>query len=269
MVSAVAGLVCVLAAPASIGTAAAQAAPKEPIVLIVLENKTYSDIVGSKNAPYIQSLIAAGTLYTNYQAAPGSLPDYLMMTSGVNSTSAAKNSDNIFNQLQGTAGVTWGEYIESMPSACYTKSGSAPYDKSHNPAVWYKDITSHAAACANVLPFSAFDPTHLRTFSYVVPNDNDDMHSGNSRAAEIQAGDSWLAAHVPAMVKGGARVIVTWDEGKKSDEHIATIAIGGGAKAGATDPGAYTHYGLLAGLEDVFGVPRLNAAKTATPFPLT
>jgi hypothetical protein len=266
-VTAVMGLVCVLAAPAGIGTAVAQAAPAEPIVLIVLENKTYNQIVGSKDAPYIQSLIAAGTLYTNYQAAPGSLPDYLRMTGGIATTSAAKKSDNIFNQLQ-TAGISWGQYNESMPSACYTKSGPLPYDKGHNAAVWYNDITSNKAACANMLPYTAFDPTHLRSFSYVVPNDNNDMHTGKSHAAQIQAGDAWLAANVPAMLKGGAEVIVTWDEGTRSNEHIATIAIGGTAKVHATDAGAYTHFGLLAGLENVYGRPLLNAAQTATPVPI-
>jgi hypothetical protein len=262
------GLACVVAAPAGIGTAAAQAAPAEPIVVIVLENKGYSDIVGNtKNAPYIQSLIAAGTLYTNYQAAPGSLPDYLRMTGGIATTSAAKNSDNIFNQLQ-TAGKSWGQYNESMPKACYTNSGPAPYDKNHNAAVWYNDITSKPAACANMLPFTAFDPAHPRAFSYVVPNDANDMHDGSSKTAQIKAGDTWLSTHVPAMLAGGAMVIVTWDEGHRSNEHIATIAIGGTAKAGATDAGAYTHFGLLAGLENVFGVPLLNAATTATPLPI-
>ena len=258
----------VLAAPAAIGTAAAQAAPAEPIVVIVLENKTYQTIVGSSNAPYIQSLIAGGTLYTNYQAAPGSLPDYLRMTGGIATTSAAKNSDNIFHQLQ-TADISWGQYNESMPSACYTKSGPLPYDKNHNAAVWYNDITSNKAACANMLPYTAFDPAHLRAFSYVVPNDNDDMHTGSSKTAQIKAGDAWLKAHVPAMLAGGAEVIVTWDEGTRSNEHIATIAIGGTAKKGAKDGTAYTHFGLLAGLEDVYGVPRLNAAQTATPLPIT
>ncbi|HEY2790070.1 MAG TPA: alkaline phosphatase family protein [Gaiellales bacterium] len=258
---------CALAAPAGIGTAVAQAAPAEPIVVIVLENKTYQTIVGSSSAPYIQSLIAAGTLYTNYQAAPGSLPDYLRMTGGIATTSAAKKSDNIFHQLQ-TAGISWGQYNESMPSACYTKSGPLPYDKSHNAAVWYNDITSNKAACANMLPYTAFDPAHPRSFSYVVPNDNDDMHTGSSKTAQIKAGDAWLKANVPAMLAGGAEVIVTWDEGTRSNEHIATIAIGGTAKKGATDGTAYTHFGLLAGLEDVYGVPLLNAAQTATPVPI-
>ena len=266
-VAVMAALASVLAAPAAIGTAAAQAAPAEPIVVIVLENKTYQTIVGSSNAPYIQSLIAGGTLYTNYQAAPGSLPDYLRMTGGIATTSAAKNSDNIFHQLQ-SAGISWGQYNESMPSACYTKSGPLPYNKNHNAAVWYNDITSNKAACANMLPFTAFDPAHLRSFSYVVPNDNNDMHTGSSKAAQIKAGDAWLKGHVPAMLAGGAEVLVTWDEGTRSNEHIATIAIGGTAKKGAKDAAAYTHFGLLAGLEDVYGVPRLNAAQTATPVPL-
>jgi acid phosphatase len=257
----------VLAAPAAIGTAAAQAAPAGPIVVIVLENKTYQTIVGNSNAPYIQSLIAAGTLYTNYQAAPGSLPDYLRMTGGIATTSQAKNSENIFDQLQ-KAGISWGQYNESMPSACYSKSGPAPYDKNHNAAVWYNDITSNKAACANMLPYTAFDPAHLRAFSYVVPNDANDMHDGSSKTAQIKAGDAWLEDHVPAMVAGGAEVIVTWDEGTRSNEHIATIAIGGGAKAGAKNGTAYTHFGLLAGLEDDFGLPLVNAARTATPLPI-
>jgi phosphatidylinositol-3-phosphatase len=242
------------------------AGPAEPIIIIMMENKHYTDIVGSSNAPYIQSLIAHGTLYTNYEAAPGSLPDYLAMTSGL--TGSTSGSNNIFNQLQGK-GVSWGEYEESMPSTCYTGGDTGSYKKAHNPAVYYNDITSSPSACANVMPYSQFSPSHLRAFSYVVPNLADDMHDGASRTAEIQNGDAWLAANVPAMVSAGAEVIVTWDEGSSSDEHVATIAIGGTAAAGATDNHAYTHPGLLAGLEDVWGLPLLNAAQTATPLPIS
>jgi phosphatidylinositol-3-phosphatase len=241
--------------------------PAAPVVVIMMENKRYGDIVGNSNAPYIQSLIRQGTLYTSYEAGPGSLPDYLANTAGVWTTAAAKSSDNIFHQLQ-VAGVRWGEYEESMPRACFTASGSAPYKKQHNPAVFYSDITSSPAACANVLPYSDFDPAHPRAFSYVVPNLNDDMHDGASQNAEIAAGDAWLAANVPAMLNGGAEVILTWDEGIRSDERVATIAVGGGAGAGVTDGHAYTHPGLLAGLEDAWGLPRLHDAQTADPFPI-
>jgi hypothetical protein len=239
--------------------------PTEPVIIIMMENKQYSDIVGNSAAPYIQSLIAQGTLYTSYEAAPGSLPDYLANTSGL--TGSTSGSDNIFNQLQ-TAGVSWGEYEESMPSTCYTGGDIGSYKKQHNPAIYYNDITSSSSACGNVLPYTAFDPGHPRAFSYVVPNRADDMHDGATRTAQIQAGDKWLAANVPAMLAGGAEVIVTWDEGTTSDEHVATIAIGGTAAAGATDANAYTHPGLLAGLEDAWGFPRLNAAAGANPLPI-
>jgi acid phosphatase len=187
------------------------------------------------------------------------------MTSGL--TGSTSGSNNIFNQLQ-TIGVSWGEYEESLPRVCYTGSDVLPYKKGHNPAVYYNDITSSPAACANVVPYSSFDPGHLRAFSYVVPNMNHDMHDGADRTAQIQAGDAWLAANVPAMLDAGAEVILTWDEGSISDEHIATIAIGAGVAAGATDSHPYTHPGLLAGLEDAWGLPRLNAAQGAAPFPI-
>jgi phosphatidylinositol-3-phosphatase len=251
--------------PAGTGGGGGGGGPGAPVIIIVMENKHYSDIVGSSSAPYIQSLIARGTLYTNYYAGPGSLPDYLAMTSGL--TGSTSGSNNIFNQLQ-SKGVSWGEYEESLPKVCYTGSDVLPYKKGHNPAVYYKDITSSPAACANVVPYSSFDPGHLRAFSYVVPNMNHDMHDGASRTAQIRAGDAWLAANVPAMLSAGAEVILTWDEGSISDEHIATIAVGAGVAVGATDSHAYTHPGLLAGLEDAWGLPRLNAAQGAAPFPV-
>jgi len=239
--------------------------PSEPIIIIVMENKTYSTIVGNSNAPYIQSMISRGTLYTNYQAGPGSLPDYLAMTSGLTGSTSA--SDNIFHQLQ-TTSVSWGEYEESIPSTCYTGADVYPYKKGHNPAVYYKDITSSTTACANVVSYAAFDPTHLRAFSYVVPNMQDDMHDGATKTAQIKAGDTWLSANVPAMLNAGAEVILTWDEGNSTDEHVATIAIGGTAGVGVTDSHPYTHPSLLAGLENAWGLPLLNAAQTANPLPI-
>ena len=112
--------------------------------------------------------------------------------------------------------MSWGEYEESMPGACYTGGDTGKYKKGHNPAVYYSDITSSSSACANVLPYTAFDPAHLRAFSYVAPNLLDDMHDGANLPAEIAAGDAWLSANVPAMLNAGAEVILTWDEASKA-----------------------------------------------------
>ncbi len=239
--------------------------PAEPIITIIMENKPYSEIVGNSNAPYIQSMIAGGTLFTNYQAIPGSLPDYLYQTSGLSGSTSG--SENIFHQLQ-VKGVSWGEYEESMPSTCYTGGDTGSYKKGHNPAIYYNNIKTNPSACANVVPFTAFSTSNLRAFSYVVPNLANDMHDGSGHTVQIKAGDAWLSSHVPAMLNAGAEVILTWDEGNSSDEHVAAIAIGGTAAKGATDSHSYTQPSLLAGLEDAWGLPRINAAQTASPLPI-
>ena len=230
-----------------------------------MENKPYSEIVGNSNAPYIQSMITRGTLFTNYQAIPGSLPDYLFQTSGLSGSTSG--SENIFHQLQ-VKGVSWGEYEESMPSTCYTGGDTGSYKKGHNPAVYYNNIKTSPSACANVVPFTAFSTSNLRAFSYVVPNLANDMHDGAGHTVQIKAGDAWLSSHVPAMLNAGAEVILTWDEGNSSDEHVAAIAIGGTAAKGATDSHSYTQPSLLAALEDAWHLPRINAAQAATPLPI-
>src|SRR6185295_9167062 len=55
------------------------------IYTIVLENHDYNEIVGSSNAPYINSLIAQGGLATKYKdTIHPSLGNYLYMISGDN-----------------------------------------------------------------------------------------------------------------------------------------------------------------------------------------
>jgi hypothetical protein len=62
----------------------AEAAQAGKLVVIVMENERYSDIVGNSAAPYLNQLIGQGKLFTNYAAvASGSNPNYLAMTSGL------------------------------------------------------------------------------------------------------------------------------------------------------------------------------------------
>jgi hypothetical protein len=57
-------------------------APK--VVVIVLENEQYTNIVGSASAPYLNSLITQVKLFTDYHAISStSALDYRAMTSGL------------------------------------------------------------------------------------------------------------------------------------------------------------------------------------------
>jgi len=271
---------------AGLGVTGRAHAASVPVVVIVMENKQFKSIVGSSQAPFINgTMIAHGVLDTNYVAAPGSLPDYLMMTAGVSSTTGS--SPNVFAAL-GTA-TSWQEFEESMPSVCYTKGSygvvtgtSDPlYKKGHNPAVQFTSITL-TSLCNNVVPLSptTFNPAALPAFSYVVPNQCNDMHTmpsngqcptwnggTNTGTSAIQLGDNWLASFVPAIAQS-ATVILTWDEGSSSNEQVVTVAYGAGVGQ-AQDATAYTHASLEAGLYAYFGLGTApGSGATATPLPI-
>ncbi len=248
------------------------------VVLIVMENHEYSDIVGSADAPYVnQSLIPGGKLFTNYDAVSHpSLPNYLAMTSGstggkqgTDSVSAGEiAADNLFGQLS-TAGIDWRAFEEAMPSACFKpySAGSSPnsYELKHDPAMTYADIAD-TSLCRQVVPYSWLDPSHLPPFSFVTPDECNDMHS-----CPAQAGDAWLARNIPPLLRAGAIVIVTFDEGSTDaggGGHVLLVEVGDGVPAGSREDRPFDHYGLLAGLETYFGLPRLGAAGTAAPFPI-
>ena len=261
------------------------------VVVIVLENTQYSKIVGSSNAPYIASLIAQGELFTNYFAVnSGSLPNYLAMTSGLTKKTSPP-SNNIFQAIDATGGsLTWKEFEEAMTGNCGAGSaGSVPgtstplYTTGHDPAFKNK---KNESCTAHDLPMTSatFDPTALPDFTYIVPNQCDDMHTlptggqvcpaffGSATGSNTVAmGDNWLSAVVPQLLaQPDVTLVITWDEGnKKTGEHIATVEVGAGVTPGTTDATLYNHYNLEAGLYAAFGLgPAPNGGAGATPLPI-
>lgn len=238
-----------------------------PVVVIVMENKDYGDVV---NAPYLSDFASRGTLFTNYHAnTHPSLPNYMAMTSGVlscnGSDSCATNSftqNNIFRQL-GKARIGWRAYEESMPSNC-ARSSSGSYLVRHNPPPYYTDL---AKTCPKRdLPYPNPVPSPLKPFTFVTPNACNDMHD-----CSVTTGDNWLAAHVPALLQNNVTVVIVFDEGSTSDGgggHVYAAVVGPNLSAGHTDSTSYSHYNLLAGLEDHFGVPRLAGAVGKVALPL-
>ena len=178
-----------------------------------------------------------------------------------------------------------------MPSACYTgaESGTVPgstdglYVKIHNPAMYFNNITGDPSACAKVVPLTTgtggtFDPNALPAFSYVVPNNCNNMHTQstgtcpayfgtNPNADKITMGDNWLANFVPTIASK-ATVILTWDEGSAtSPQQIVTLEYGLGVSSG-TNNASFNHFNLLGGLETAFGVPLIAGAIGQTPLPI-
>jgi phosphatidylinositol-3-phosphatase len=267
-----------IASSTVVPTRSANTAPRTPVVLIVLENHEYSSVVGSSSAPYLNALIRRGRLFVDYTAVTHpSLPNYLAMTSG--GTRGKVGTDdvvageirarNLFQQLSG-ARVSWNAFEETMPSACFTaySAGTAPrqYALKHDPAMTYRNIATSATRCARVVPLTALDPSRLPAFSFVTPNLCHDMHS-----CGVAAGDRWLHDHVPPLLRHGAVVVITFDEGSSNvggGGRVPTIEVGRGVPSGRKNRRAFDHYSLLAGLERRFGLARLGRARRAHRLPI-
>jgi phosphatidylinositol-3-phosphatase len=237
------------------------------VVWIVMENKTYSQIIGSSNAPYINKLADQCGLATSFYAETHpSLPNYIAMTSGSTQgitddndpSSHPLTAPSIFSQLN----AGWRSLEESMPSNCYL-SNSGQYAVRHNPAAYFTNIRTQCAAQDQPLT----DPPDLSAkFTFITPNLCNDMHS-----CSVASGDSWLATWMPKIFNssqyqsGSMAVVVTWDEDDYSDsQHIATLVISPSTPAGTKAGTTFNHYSLLRTTEELLGITTyLGNASTA------
>jgi phosphatidylinositol-3-phosphatase len=247
LVALVAGALAVVA-----GGAAQDLPSPAHVVVIVLENKDESEI-NARSAPVLTALGLRYARLTNYFAVTRpSLPNYLALVSGSthgitnDCTTCSVHGGSIGGQLTG-AGRSWAAYAEGFPSG-------PRFAKKHVPFLYF------AGGATHVLPLSRFDPHRLPDFAFVVPNLCHDMHD-----CSIGAGDAWLGRFVrPLLAVQNTVVFVVFDEGSRGN-HVAAFALGTAVRPHAAFTGRVGHYGLLRTIEDMFGLPRLGAAKTARP----
>jgi hypothetical protein len=282
------------AAPTKAPTAAPTLGPTAPpssklpnfshVYVIVFENKEYSSIVGSSQAPYINSLIAQYGLSTNFTAERHpSEPNYIALTSGGTQGIADDGVynlgvNNLFDQVQ-ASGRTWHAYMQGYPGNCFTGSSSSAvvdgvgksgsYVRKHDPAISYTSISGSSAQCANITNFASFDPA-TASFEFITPNMINDMHDGT-----VADGDNFLKAFLPKITSNSAFansvVFVTFDEGTSNVSgggHIATIAITPHMAPGYKATAAYTHYSMLHTIEQAWSLPFLGNAASATAMEL-
>ena len=245
------------------------------VVVVIEENKDYSEVIGSGTPdPYINSLAAQGMLFTNSHAITHpSQPNYLDLYSGsdqgvlgdVCDPNAPYQGPDLGGQLL-SAKFTFAGYSENLPSAGSTActDSSGLYARKHAPWAVFADTNG---ASTN-LPYSSFPTTSagystLPTVSIIAPNLQDDMHDGT-----IQQGDSWLQQNLDGYAQwaktNNSLLIVTWDEGETSGTNqIATIFVGQHVQVG-TNNASISHYNVLRTLEDMYGLPPANNAANAT-----
>src|SRR5262252_6264054 len=244
--------------------------PPDHIVIVIEENHSFSEIIGSSSAPYINSLAQQGALFTNsFAIEHPSEPNYLDIFSGSNQGITNDNcpvgpfsTANLGSEVI-AAGKTFIGFSEDLPSVGSTICTSGAYARKHNPWVNFSNVPTSSNQ-----PFTSF-PTNFTTLpviSIVVPNLNDDMHDGT-----IQQADTWLQTHIDPFVQfaktGNSLLIVTWDEDDSSmGNQIPTIFVGPMVKQGQFGE-MINHFNVLRTLEDLYGLP--HAGQSANVSPIT
>jgi Phosphoesterase family len=172
------------------------------VVVIMMENSELDTILSY--APYMDYLWNTyGHASAFYPVCHPSLSDYTAITSGrtyncggsINESAAPDLPD-----LLQSAGLPWGGYFESMPSACDRSWDGTAYDPSHNPFLVSEDIVNNASRCdADVVNSVEFNRSvangTLPAFSMYVPNTQDDCEY-----SDLPVCNAWLQAFLPSMI---------------------------------------------------------------------
>jgi acid phosphatase len=212
--------------------------PSPTVVFIIMENKSLSQVVGSSNFKYFNSLIAGthgNCASTSAYCAIGhpSTPNYLALTGGnaqhyTDSYTPAPYSQASIANLLESKGVTWGVYAENFTSATASIPGSAfgslaswesnpnvdqgnapapqttqlGYAQRHNPFGQYSQVFGNPAWAANVHDYAQYVPGREQ-FQFIIPDLYDDGHTAAKSpliTSSPVATDTWLSNNLPAIL---------------------------------------------------------------------
>ncbi|MFF7976286.1 alkaline phosphatase family protein [Streptomyces sp. NPDC007905] len=248
-----------VAAPAA--QAAALPAP-DHVVVVVFENHSYEQVIGSTSAPYLNNTLKAGggNLTNSFALTHPSQPNYLDLFSGNNQgitndncyTPQFSSAANLGSELI-TASKTWGSYNEGLPSEGSTvcTNSATKYARKHNPWFAFSNVPLNTAHTFAQFPT---DYTTLPRVSFVIPNLCNDMHD-----CSITTGDTWLKNNLSAYAAWAQThnsiLAVTFDEDDSAhSNHVATVFYGAHVAPGSTTSTHYSHYDTLRTLEDLAGL---------------
>lgn len=238
------------------------------IVVVIEENHGYAQIMDKLNIKsYIHALAKRGMLFTqSYGVAHPSQPNYLALFSGVThgiTSNACPNtfdSDNLATRLL-DSGLSFASFAESLPEVGDVICVSGAYQRKHNPVSNWQGTRLPDEVNKRFTDFPQ-DFSKLPTISFVIPDQDNDMHDGSFEAA-----DDWLktriAPYADWAMEHNSLLILTWDEDNyQADNHILTILVGPMVKVGRSAQ-RIDHYSVLRTLLDFYGLPALGVSRDA------
>jgi phosphatidylinositol-3-phosphatase len=211
------------------------------VFVIMMENTSYTSLIGNPNAPWINQAARTYGLATSYFGVTHpSQPNYIAATSG--STNGVTNDNdttidvpNIVDQLE-AHGKTWKAYMQSL-SLCNGNKlahacGNQLYERKHDPFVSYLGVQSSPERMANIVDLSQLSTDLAREsttpdYVWISPDQCHDMHGRASTPSDpcdfsneqllISAGDTFLKDTVGEIMSspawnGNSVIFITWDE---------------------------------------------------------
>jgi acid phosphatase len=236
-------------------------------VVVVMENHSYGEVVGSPRAPYINQLAGEGASFTDSRAVSHpSEPNYLALFSGSTQGITSDSCPNTFDTPNLAAGLiaaheSFAGYVESLPAGGASVCSTGLYARKHVPWADFSNVPASVTRS-----FSRF-PVHnyglLPAVSFVIPNLCADMHD-----CSVATGDGWLRRNLGGYVAWARRhaslLILTWDENDGSaGNQVPTIFVGQQVRRGSFAT-PITDYSVLHTIESLYRLPPDAHAASAS-----
>ncbi len=254
----------------AVGATQAISSSTPHVMLIVEENRDRNEVIGAADMPYFNSLASKYVDTTSWEGVgPSSLSDYLALISGSTQGVTENPLEVTFpgvptlgSQLS-EAGIAWKAYIEGLPEVASEVGESGEYVKRHNPFPYFPGTNG-----PNVVPASEFASDlaegKLPPVVWYIPNVINDGENGKNPEVDSSLKSIIPPVQASAWYKEGGIIIITWDESNTAPDVIPTVVVSGeGSGTSVTAHG--NHYGTLAAMEDLYGLPLLGNAAHATP----
>ena len=274
------GTLGVLGLLVCLGTSSCKLIVPPKIMVIMMENKNYSDIIGqTATEPYTNQLAQQYGLATqSYALTLNSLPDYLEIVSGSRQGVTDDNppSSHSFPAVQTLAdqlvagGYSATAYAEDLPAD--PTNDAVNYAVRHVPWEYFPNAPIKVKDASALVP--DLNGSSPPDFVWFTPNLIDQGHDG-----PIGDDNAFLSTFIPkvqatAWYKSGGQIIITWDEsandtsdvsgGNNGGGHIPTLVV---SQMLAAHPQQYSGRvataGILHSIEHIYQLPFLGDAGVA------
>jgi acid phosphatase len=269
------------------------------IVIAVEENKDYEEIIGNKDAPFLNRLAEEGVSLTNMFAEEHpSEGNYFWLFAGSDMNVGFRDAvparlfaaPNLGAELI-QKGLSFKGYSQSLPKIGSTVhyGPTGLYARKHVAWVSFSNVPNGSTVeTSSNLRFADFpsDFGELPTVAFVIPDLRHDMHDGEPNDS-IPRGDTWLQRNLSAYSDWAkahnSLLIITFDESDNSSGYrgltdpavaagtdqtrrdrrnrIPTIFAGAHVKRHYADPTPLDHVSLLRTIEAIYGLPKAGTQQ--------